>query len=100
MERIEANQNPFAPDFSGQFNSDAFLSPGQVEKTPRYANGIEGKISVDPEDTSWVFSAAIRYGRSNTSKISHNQVATPPILHRIISIPAFGFYSSQTAHPN
>ena len=100
LERIEANQKTFAPDFTGQFESDGFLSPGQVERTPRYANGIEGKISIDPEDSSWVFSAAIRYGRSNTAKTSHNQVATPPVLHRTISIPAFGFYSTATAHPN
>ena len=100
LERIEANQKTFAPDFTGQFESDGFLSPGQVERTPRYANGIEGKISIDPEDSSWIFSAAIRYGRSNTAKTSHNQVATPPVLHRTISIPAFGFYRTGTAHPN
>jgi hypothetical protein len=100
LERIEANQKAFAPDFTGQFESDGFLSPGQVERTPRYANGIEGKISIDPEDSSWIFSAAIRYGRSNTAKTSHNQVATPPVLHTTVSIPAFGFYRTGTAHPN
>ena len=100
LERIEANQKAFAPDFTAQFNSDGFLSPGQVERTPDYANGIEGKISINPEDSSWVFSAAIRYGRSNTAKTSHDQLATPPVVHRIISIPAFGFYTAQTGHPN
>lgn len=100
LERIEANQKAFAPDFTAQFNSDGFLSPGQVERTPNYANGIEGKISINPEDSSWVFSAAIRYGRSNTAKTSHDQLATPPVVHRIISIPAFGFYTAQTGHPN
>jgi len=99
LERIEANQKTFAPDFIGRFNSDGFLSAGQLERTPRYANGIEGKISIDPEDSSWVFSAAIRYGRSNTAKTSHNQVATPPVLHRTISVPAFGIYVTGTGNP-
>ena len=97
LERIEGNQTTFAPDFAGQFSADGFLPLAQVQRTPRYGNGFEGKVGIRPESSTWSFSASIRYGRSNTSKMSHDQTATPPVFQRIISIPAYNVYITSTA---
>lgn len=50
-----------------------FASPLDAVRAPRYAIGGEGKISFEPEGTNWVFSAAIRYGRSNGNKTAKHQ---------------------------
>src|SRR6185437_12472876 len=49
------------------------ISPLDAQRQPRYAIGGEGEISVSPEGSDWVFSAAIRYGRANNSRRAHNE---------------------------
>ena len=48
-------------------------SPLHAEKQPLYSKGAEGKITFQPENSDWVFSASVRYGRSNSSKHVHQQ---------------------------
>ena len=50
------------------------------QRAPRFAFGEEGKISWQPENSDWIFSAGIRYGRSHANKHTHKQAAAPPIL--------------------
>lgn len=98
LERVAADHQPFAPAFTNQFLSDKLLSAASLEKAPRYSNGFEGSITIDPRDSDWAFVASVRYGRSNATRTSHNQPA-PPVLHGIISIPAFGIYRTVTGIP-
>lgn len=46
---------------------------GERQGPPRFAFGENGSITFQPEDSDWVFSAAIRYGRSHNKKHSHYQ---------------------------
>ena len=80
LERVTAGQQPFAPDFTNQFQSDNLLSAASLERAPRYSNGFEGSIATDPADSDWAFRASVRYGRSNSTRSSHNQ-PTPSVLH-------------------
>lgn len=60
-------------------------SPIAVQRAPRYSKGGEASIIFDPAGSDWVFSAAIRYGRSNGNK--HVVVQTHP--HRSAIIPGY-----------
>src|SRR5262249_29441185 len=74
LERITAAQQIFAPLFTNQFLPDGLLSAADAGKGPRYSNGFEGSITVDPAESGWAFKASVRYGRSNTTRSSHHQV--------------------------
>jgi hypothetical protein len=48
-------------------------SPVELQKPPRFTFGGEGSITFQPEDSNWVFSAGIRYGRSSNRRDVHHQ---------------------------
>ncbi len=48
----------------------------QRQVPPRISVGGNASITFQPEDSDWVFSAAIRYGRSHSHEHSHYQQAT------------------------
>ncbi len=98
LERMDATQGAFSPAFAQQFASDGFLKPGQLERAPRYSNGIEGTLTFSPRGTDWTFDVSMRYGRSSITKVTHRS-APLPVLHAIIDIPAFGIYFSQSTQP-
>lgn len=52
-----------------------------AQKFPPYSTGFDGNISFQPEDSSWVFSAGIRYGRSSSTQHLHRQTAGLPTVH-------------------
>jgi iron complex outermembrane recepter protein len=80
LERIDSSEQRFAPPFilATPRPSVETISPLNVEQPPRYANGAEGEISFQPDDSDWVFSAAIRFGRANGNKHVHQQTYTIP----------------------
>ncbi len=74
--------SPFtAPFMVNQANSGAFdpVSPLDVQKTPRFSFGEEGKISIQPKHSDWIFSASLRYGRSGTNRYIHQQTKGFPL---------------------
>jgi len=83
MEQLQNSQEAFAPPFTlahldAPFN---FVSPLDIQRPPSHAFGGEGKISFEPAGTDWIFSAGLRYGRSNSSKDVHQQTATQKRVH-------------------
>lgn len=91
MERIGGMGDRFTPDFTlvsptpGPFAPE---SPIDAQQQPRYGFGGEGKISIRPDGSQWVFSAAIRYGRSNGNKHVQKQTNFPS-NKRIVHLPSF-----------
>ena len=78
LEGLGAKTEPFAPAFVLN-NLDAPLnvkSPLSVEQPSRFAFGQEASLTFQPEDSDWVFSAGIRFGRANGSKHLHQQTST------------------------
>ena len=47
------------------------------QSAPRFSFGEDGKISFQPEDSDWIFSAGIRYGRSHSNRHAHHQTKQP-----------------------
>ncbi len=73
LERADTPQQLFTPPF---FNGApaAVLSPMvDAQKPSQYAIGGEGKITLEPNGSDWVFSASVRYGRSNGTRKLHYQ---------------------------
>src|SRR6185437_9162888 len=77
LERMDSTQARFDTPFE-HLDSTAYqpISPLDAQHTPRYAIGGEGKISFDAGH-DWVFSAAVRYGRSNGNRHTHQQTQGP-----------------------
>ena len=50
-------------------------SPTENQRAPNFAFGGEGKLSFQPENSDWIFSAGIRYGRSHGNRHVHHQTS-------------------------
>jgi len=48
-------------------------SPTENQRAPDFAFGGDARITFQPENSSWIFSAGIRYGRSHGNRHVHNQ---------------------------
>ena len=76
MEQVAGALPPFSAPFMdvtptpGPYRNHIFQN-GQ--KPPDHAFGFEGKVSFQPEDSDWIYSAAVRFGRSHTDRQLHNQ---------------------------
>ena len=78
LERVDGGNNPYLPAFTTVSPTPVPfgpVSPAQSQTAPRYSYGGEGKLTFTPDDSNWVFSAGIRYGRSNGKKHIHQQSA-------------------------
>jgi hypothetical protein len=93
LERLTSGQESFAPPFVSALLENPFTSPRKVQQPPLYSFGQEGRISFAPGTSDWIFSAAIRYGRANSSGNVHEQTVHPP-AEAIISIPVLNYYAS------
>ncbi|HEY5239579.1 MAG TPA: hypothetical protein VIJ62_14450 [Rhizomicrobium sp.] len=75
VERQTGQGDPYDPPGVANYSSSLAykpISPLQVEKPPLFGNGAEAKLSFQPEDSDWVFSASMRYGRANGSKTRYH----------------------------
>jgi iron complex outermembrane recepter protein len=73
LERVNNSQDALNPPFLAHITQANLLSALDVQKPSAYSFGDEGKISIQPEDSNWVFSASVRYGRSNAKRHRHQQ---------------------------
>jgi hypothetical protein len=76
-EQLDSTQTIFAPLFFNHTPAIDLTPMIAAQKTPSFSIGEEGKIIFEPEDTNWVFSAAIRYGKADGAKHIHQQTALP-----------------------
>lgn len=112
FEQMAASQVPFEPPFSNRQPSILPIIPGNVQIAPASLQkpldasfGFEGKISLEPEGSDWMFSAGLRYGRSNGAKHIHHQTAPKSFDFRVGSYqkyiplpPSYGKFADAVAH--
>lgn len=74
---LDNHQETFAPSL---FDArPAIFDPSQpFERMARYSLDETGKISVQPENSDWVFAASLRYGRSTSNKHVRQQTNPQP----------------------
>ena len=73
LDRLDGGQTPFAPPFFDAVTKAGLESPLEAGRSSIYSNGAEGTISFMPDDSDWVFSASVRYGRSDGHRFLHQQ---------------------------
>ena len=80
LDRIDGGQQLLAPHFATATPRPDFedISALATQRLPRYGIDMDGRLSFQPKGSDWVFSAAIRYGRSNSNKHVHQQ--TPGVV--------------------
>jgi outer membrane receptor protein involved in Fe transport len=79
LEQMTGQGATFAPPFLVSQPRPDFEteSPLKIEEPGKFSFGGEGSISFEPNDSNWIFSASIRFGRSSTDKRLYQQ--TPGI---------------------
>jgi len=78
LETISGGSDPFAPPFITK-HLDApynFVSPLKATHDAKHGFGGEGKLTLQPQNSDWTFSASVRYGRSNRNSHLHQQTST------------------------
>lgn len=75
LQRVDGGQESFAPPFILKHSGAPynFSSPLSFERMPRSGFGGDAKITFEPKGTDWVFTAALKYGRSNAKRDRHQQ---------------------------
>jgi len=96
LESVGGNTDPFLPPFLQTDPRPAFevVPPATTERPTRKAFGGEASLTLAPKSTDWLFSASVRYGRSNNSKHLHQQTTE----HKQTGVTKYGkpFYEAQT----
>ncbi len=75
-EYINGQGDVFTPAFLALYPTSPVLhnvSPTQEQRPSLFSYGEEARVSFQPDDSDWVFSAAVRYGRSGNSTQVHHQ---------------------------
>ena len=75
LERNDVSHEIFAPPFFQYAEPDDNQAMTGAQQGPNYSLGGEGKVTIAPEGSDWVFSVAAKYGRANTSKHFHHESA-------------------------
>lgn len=72
-EQVKGFGDPFDPPFTSEIIADGFTSPIKSQRALSQSLGEEGAISFQPQNSDWIFSASIRYGRAGGRKSTHEQ---------------------------
>jgi hypothetical protein len=76
-ERVGDAPQLFAPPFFANTPSADLAPMVKAQQPPPYSLGLDGRISFSPENSDWVLSAAVRYGKSSARRHKHQQTALP-----------------------
>ncbi len=75
LERTTLSQATFTPPFFSDASPDVIAPMADAQTWPRYSVGGEGKLTFAPQGSTWSFSAAVRYGRSNATRHLHHETS-------------------------
>jgi iron complex outermembrane receptor protein len=77
LSRLDDSQERFSPAIMADRPS-VFAPSGPVEKPPLSSIDESAKVSFQPEDSNWIVSASILFGRSSSYHRLHQQQPHPP----------------------
>jgi iron complex outermembrane receptor protein len=77
LEHITGQGAIYTPGFLSTYANSSILqqhtTPTEAQQPPLFSIGEEAKISYQPDDSDWVVSASVRYGRSGNKIDVHHQ---------------------------
>ncbi len=77
FEQADTAQEVYSPGFFTPQPSFTSFTPGMAQKPLDFSFGANGSITIQPGDSDWVFSAGVRYGRSNGNSHIHKSTPDP-----------------------
>ena len=101
LEQMTSTQPTLAPSFVDLATSADRNAMLDAQQPARFSIGGEGKVTFAPEGSNWLFSASVRYGRSNAGQHQHKQTKIPSLpatvfgAHEIIGTHNFLFGDGQ-----
>jgi hypothetical protein len=78
LQRMQGLSSPFVAPFMtitptpAPYAGDPLIG---AQHAPRLGMELDGKLSFQPENSHWIFSAGVQYGRSQSKKHIHHQTA-------------------------
>jgi iron complex outermembrane recepter protein len=92
----------FDPSFVSTFAPNGLKSPLSLEDASHYGLDEEAKVSFEPDGSDWIFSGAIRYGRSGSSRHQHQQFENALVPVHIATLDGFnlGQYGIYSIYPS
>jgi iron complex outermembrane receptor protein len=95
FDQLEDERQLFDPPFVKSIPS-YFPSPLATQKPPSMGVDWEGKLSYEPDGSDWVFTAAVRYGRSSSKRHVH-QSTSPQKVYLITprARDRFGYHAQR-----
>ena len=94
MEQLQGFNAPFTSDFmSITPTPDVYKGAGFIsnQNAPRFSFGEEASIRYQPENSDWIFSAGIRYGRSHARRHKHKEGPQDAPILVTYSTPTSGY---------
>jgi len=77
MEAVQGNSAPFVAPFMTAISPTPDVYSNSIflanQRPAKLAFGAEGSLSFQPEGSNWIFSANLRFGRSQTNRHMHKQ---------------------------
>jgi iron complex outermembrane receptor protein len=77
LEHISGQGATFVPGFYSNFGGASILHEGTTplaaQQPPLFSAGEEAKVTFQPDDSDWIVSASVRYGRSGDKLHVHHQ---------------------------
>jgi len=98
LERMGDSQEVFDPPFLPQFDHLGFDPVLPLQRQPLYSNGAEGSLSFQPKGSDWIFSASVRYGRSNGHKGQYQRLPVITWQAKLLT-QRNNFYTEQQVAP-
>lgn len=79
LDRLKDQSDPYIPHFTMFAQQHGLLSIAPLQSSPEYALGEDAAISFQPEDSDWIISASIKYGRSGGKRHKHQEIEVPGV---------------------
>jgi len=86
LERASGGDDMFKPPFFDDL-APSLDSPAKIAAKLPWAMGGEAKISLQPQESDWVFSAGVRYGRAKSTR-NTQQNSNPPSSRIVRKYPS------------
>jgi iron complex outermembrane receptor protein len=86
---LDNSQQSFSPPFMPSIIEPRQLKALNDQRPPLYGIDETAKISYEPDGSDWVFSMAVRYGRSSANRNEHQQ--TPNVDVKVLPFTVYGF---------
>jgi iron complex outermembrane receptor protein len=90
----------YDPAFVSTYASNGLKSPLPLESEAHYGFDEDAKVSFEPDGSDWIFSGAVRYGRTGADRKLHQQFQNPlGIVHdtafakQFPQFASFAYYS-------